>query len=102
MNNGTEFVNDIFARSRNGSITRHEHKGVDGPKHIGMAELGLGLIKESGMAAWLEPPRLFPGQLLDIDRFWVQGAIYMDDCLNITPTTANAGFKHRTRCSTEL
>ena len=47
-----------------------------------MVELGLGLIQEGGMAACLESPRLLPGQLPDLDRYWVEAAIYMNDYLN--------------------
>ena len=63
------------------------------PTHDGVVERGLSLIQESGMAACLEPPRLFRGQLPDLDRFWVDAPIYMNGCLNSTATTANAGFK---------
>ncbi|CAN0512131.1 unnamed protein product, partial [Laminaria digitata] len=52
--NGAEFVNENFARLCGDKTIRHEHTGVDGPKHNGVAELGLGLIQEGGMAACLE------------------------------------------------
>ena len=42
--NGNEFVNEIFARLCKGKIIRHEHTGVDGPKHS-VVECGLGLIQ---------------------------------------------------------
>ena len=45
------------------------------------------------MAACLEAPRLFPGQLPDLDRCWMEAAIYMNDYLNTMATTANAHFK---------
>ena len=45
------------------------------------------------MAACLEAPRLFPGQLPDLGPYWVEAAIHMNDCLNTTATTANAHFK---------
>ena len=41
------------------------------------------------MTACLEAPRLFPGQLLNLDCYWVEAAIYMTDCLN---TTANPHY----------
>ena len=66
--NGVEFVNETCARLCNDQATRHEHTGVDGPKHNGVVERGLGLIQEGGMAACLEAPRLFPGQLPNLDR----------------------------------
>ena len=44
------------------------------------------------MASGIEAPRLFPGQLPHLDRFWVEAAINMNDCLNTTATTANAGY----------
>jgi len=91
--NGTEFVNALFANLCANEKIRHEHTGVDGPKHNGVVERGLGLIQEGGMAACLEAPRLFPGQLPNLDRYWVEAAIYMNDCLNTTATSANAHFK---------
>ncbi|CAM9595442.1 unnamed protein product, partial [Laminaria digitata] len=91
--NGVEFVNETFARLCGDKTTRHEHTGVDEPKHNGVAERGLALIKEGGMAACLEAPRLFSGQLPNMDYYWVKAAVYMIDCLNTTATTANADCK---------
>ena len=45
------------------------------------------------MAACLEAPRLFPGQLPNLDRYWVEAAVYMNDCINTTATAANPYFK---------
>ncbi|CAN0513072.1 unnamed protein product [Laminaria digitata] len=45
------------------------------------------------MAACLEAPRLFHGQLPNLDRYWVEAAVYMNDCLNTTATKANADCK---------
>lgn len=45
------------------------------------------------MAACLEVPRLFPGNILNLDSFWVEAAIFMNDCLTTTTTTANEHFK---------
>ena len=45
------------------------------------------------MAACLEASRLFPGQLPDLDRYWVEAAVYMNACVNTTATTANPHFK---------
>ena len=45
------------------------------------------------MAACLEPPRLFPGQLPNLDRYWVEAAVYMNACINTTATAANPHFK---------
>ena len=59
--NGTEFVNETFARVCSDEKNRHEHTGVDGPKHNGVVQSGLGLIPEIGMPACLEAPRLFSG-----------------------------------------
>ena len=59
--NGSEFVNALFASLCEDEKILHEHNGVDRPKHNGVVERGLGLIQEGGMAACLEPPRLFPG-----------------------------------------
>ena len=70
----------------------HEHAGDDGPKPNGVAERGLGMIHEGGMAARLEAPRLFSGQLPNLDRYLVEAAIYMNDYLNTTATTAKAHF----------
>ncbi|CAN0338393.1 unnamed protein product, partial [Laminaria digitata] len=91
--NGAEFVNETFARLCGDKTIRHEHTGVDGPKHNGMVERGLGLIQEGGMAACLEAPRLFPVQLPNLDRYWVGAAVYMNDCLNTAATKANADWK---------
>ena len=81
--NGAEFTNEIFAAICRDNTLRNEHTGVNGPKHNGVVER-LGLIQKGGMAACLEVPRLFPGQLPDLDRFWMETAIYMNDCLNTT------------------
>ena len=55
---------------------------------------GLGLIQEEGgIAASLEAPRLCPGQLVNLESYWVEAAIYINDCLNIMATTVNAHFK---------
>lgn len=77
----------------NGNTICHEYTGADGPKRNSVVERGLGLMQEGGMPICLEPPRLSPGQLPDLDRFWVEAAIYMKDCLNTTATTAEAGLK---------
>ena len=66
--NGTEFVNETFARLCSDEKIRHGHTGVDGPKHNGVVERGLSLVQEGGIAASLEAPRLFPGQLPNLDR----------------------------------
>ena len=42
--NGAEFTNEMFATSCRDTIIRHEHTGVNGPKHNGMVRRGLGLI----------------------------------------------------------
>ncbi|CAN0361133.1 unnamed protein product, partial [Laminaria digitata] len=52
--NGVEFVNETFVRLCGDKTIRYEHTGVDGPKHNGVVERGLGLIQEGGMAACLE------------------------------------------------
>ena len=91
--NGTEFVNEIFARLCSDQTIHHEHTGVDEPKHNGVVERGLGLIQEGGMTACFEPPRLFPGQLPDLDCYRVEAAIYMNDCLNATVNMENANYK---------
>ena len=90
--NVAEFVNETFARLCSDEKILHEHTGVDGRKHNGVVECGLGLIQEGGMAACLEPPRLFPGQLPDLDHYWVETAVYMNDCINTTATAANPHF----------
>lgn len=87
-------MNEIFARLCSGKIISDDHTGVDGPKHKGVVEHGHGLIQEGGMAAYLETRRLFPGQLPDLDRYWVKAAIYMNDCLNTQPTTAARPTDH--------
>ncbi|CAN0098402.1 unnamed protein product [Laminaria digitata] len=91
--NGTEFVNETLARLCGDRTIRHEHTEADGPKHNGVVERGLGLIQEGGMAACFEAPRLFPEQLTNLHRYWVEAAVYMNDCLNTTATTANANCK---------
>ncbi|CAM9878429.1 unnamed protein product, partial [Laminaria digitata] len=91
--NGVEFVNETFARLCGDKTIRHEHTGVDGPKHNGVAERGLALIQEGGMVACLEAARLFPGQRHNLDHYWVEAAVYMNDCLNTTATAANADCK---------
>ena len=91
--NGTEFVLKTFASLCREKTVHHELTGVDGPKHNGLVERGLGLIREGGMAACLEPPRLFHGQLPDLDRYWVEAAVHMNDCINTTATAANPQFK---------
>lgn len=45
------------------------------------------------MAAGLEPCRLFPGQLPNLDRFRVEAGFYMNRCTTAMATPANAGFK---------
>lgn len=55
--------------------------GVGGPKKNGVVERGLGLAQEGGMAGCFEAPRLFPGKLPSVDRFWVEAAMYMNGCL---------------------
>ena len=76
--NGADFTNEMFATICRDKTIRHKHTGVNGPKHNGVVERGLGLIQESIMATCLEAPRLFPGKLPDLDRFWVEAAIYMN------------------------
>ena len=45
-------------------------------------------------AAWLHARRpCSPHKLPDLGRFCVEAAVYMNDCLNTTATTANAGFE---------
>ena len=91
--NGTEFVKQTSARLCSDEEIRHEHTGVDGPKHNGVVERELGLIQEGGMGACLEAPRLFPVQLPNLDRYWVEAAVNMNDCINTTATAANPHFK---------
>ncbi|CAN0397216.1 unnamed protein product, partial [Laminaria digitata] len=91
--NATEFVNETFARLCGDKTILHEHAGVDGPKHNGVTERGLGLIQQGGMASCLEAPRLFPGQLPNLDRYGMEAAVYITDCLNTTATKANADWK---------
>ena len=86
-------MNETFARLCSKETIRHEHTGDDGPKHNGVVERGLGLIQEGGMAACLEVPRLFPGQFPDLDRYWVEAAVYINDCINTTATAATPHFK---------
>ncbi|CAM9593420.1 unnamed protein product [Laminaria digitata] len=43
--NVAKFVNEIFVKLCSDNTVRHEHKGVDGPKHNGVVERGLGLIQ---------------------------------------------------------
>ena len=90
--NGAEFTNEMLATSCRYTTIRHEHTGLNGPKRNGVVERGLGLIQAGNMASCIEAPRLFPGQLPHVDRFWAEAAIYMNDCLNTTATTANAGY----------
>ena len=87
---GTAFMNETLCGDK---TIRHEHTGVDGPTHNGVIERGLGLIEEGGMAACLEPPRLFPGQLPNLDPSWVETTVYMNDCLSTTGTSANPHHK---------
>ena len=91
--NGTGFVNETFAGLCREKTIHHGFTGVDGPKHNRVVERGLGLIQEGGMAAGLETTRLFPGQLPDLDRYWVEVAVYMDDSIDTTATTANPHSK---------
>ena len=91
--NGTEFVNETFASLCREKTIYHELTGVDRPKHNGVVERGLGLIQEGGMAAGLETPRLFRGQLSDLDRYWVEAAVYMNESIDTTATTANPHSK---------
>ena len=79
--NGTECAKEIIARLCSDQTIRHEYTGVDESKHNGVADRGLGLIQEGRKAACLEPPRLFPRELPNFDRYWVEAAIYMNDCL---------------------
>ena len=67
--NGTEFVDETFASLCREKTIHHEITGVDGPKHNGVVERGLGVIQEDVMADCLEAPRLFPGQLPELDRY---------------------------------
>ena len=73
---------------------RHEQTGVDGPKHNvwGRSWTRPDAGKRHGRFAF-EPHRLLPGQLPSLDRYWVEAAVYMNDCLSDTATTANAHFK---------
>ena len=91
--NGTEFINETFARLRSDEKIRHERTGVNGSKHNEVVARGLGLIQEGGMAACFEAPRLFPGQLPYLDRYWLEAAVYMNDCINTTATPENPHFK---------
>ena len=54
--NGTEFVNEIFARLCIGQTICHEHTGVHGPRHKGVVERRLDLKQKGGLAACLPPP----------------------------------------------
>ena len=92
-NNGAEFVNDRFATIFRDKTIRHERTAINAPKNHGAVKRGLGLIKEGGMTACLEPPRLFPGKFQHLGRFGVEAAICMNDCLNITAITASTGYK---------
>ena len=65
--NGAEFAHEAFARLCSDQTIHHEHTGVDGPKHNGVVDRGFGLIQEGGMSSFLEAPRLFPGQLPDLE-----------------------------------
>ena len=98
--NCSEILNARFASFRANEKILHEYTGVDGPTPNGLVERGLGIIQEGGMAAFLDPSRLSLGQLLDLDHYWAKAAMYMNDCLNTTTTTANAPFKspHEALC----
>ena len=73
--NGTEFVNETFVSLCKEKTIHHELTVVYGPKYNGVVERGLGRIQEGGMGACLEAPQLFPGQLPDLDRYWVESAV---------------------------
>lgn len=54
-----------------------------------MAERGLGLIQKGSISACVKPPWLFSRHLSDLDRYCVEAAIYVKDCINTTAATAN-------------
>ena len=56
-----QFVNEMFMKVCGDKTMRHEHTGVDEPKHNGVVERGLGLTQEGGIAACLEAPDCSPG-----------------------------------------
>ena len=95
--NGSEFVNEIFAKLCSDQTICHEHTEVDGPNHNGVVERGLGMIQEGGLGLGLEAPRLFLAQLPNLDRYWVEAVIYMNDCLNTTATKTNACTRRHTK-----
>ncbi|MEP5245481.1 MAG: DDE-type integrase/transposase/recombinase, partial [Alphaproteobacteria bacterium] len=57
--NGTEFVNALFASLCANEKIRHGHTGVDGPKHNGVVERGLGPSRKAAWPlAWSPPGHL--------------------------------------------
>ena len=91
--NSTELINETFARLCSDEKIRYEHNRdrLAEKQQSGRArarpDTGV------GMAACLEPPRLFPGQIQNLDRYWVEAAVYMNDGINTTATAANPHFK---------
>ena len=90
---GTALVKETFASLCEDEAIHHELTGVDRPKCNGVLERGLGLIQEGGMAACVEPPRLFHGQFPDLTCYWVEADVYMNDCVNTTATTGSSHSK---------
>ena len=90
--NGAKFTNEMFATSCRDKTIRHELSGVNMARHNVVVERGLSMIQDSGMVSCIEALRPFPRQLPHLDRFWVEAAIYMNDCLNTTATTPNARY----------
>ena len=87
--NGTEFVNEIFANLLVQYGVRREFTSVDGPKRNGRVERRIALVKEGARAAWLRFPRLFPdvrfsSRAMHYSAVWPAAWIWMSENINIT------------------
>ena len=87
--NGTEFVNELFASLLAKHGIRREFTSVDGPKRNGRVERRIALIKEGARVAWLGFPRLFPdvrlpSRAMHYSALWPEAWTWMSENINIT------------------
>ena len=87
--NGTEFVDELFANLLVQYGIRREFTSVDGPKRNGRVERRIALVKKGARAARLGFPRLFPNvrfpsRAMHYSTVWPEAWTWMSENINIT------------------
>ena len=92
--NGGQFFRGGFASVCNELLIKQESTPAYSPPYNGVAERGLGLIKEAAMAARIQAKvRFGHEQLPKTDKLWAEAMHWACEALNHTACSANPDSK---------